>query len=105
MDLVCFSEIMTAFFLGCIMSAFILPRISLVSLRCRLFDQVNSRKIHRGHIPRLGGIAFFPCIFIAVSLVICVNYRYIGKAILDLHLITGILSLFSCLFLIYMMGM
>ena len=48
--------------LACLVSAVftsvLIPKILLVSFRRRLFDPVDSRKIHQGIIPRLGGIAF-----------------------------------------------
>ena len=105
MDWISFAEIILVFILGWNISAAVLPRISLVSFRCRLFDQVDSRKIHTDPIPRLGGIAFFPCILVSVSLVIECHYLCVGKNLLNMDLATHLLSLFSGLFVLYLMGM
>lgn len=102
--LIYYKEIFLIFICGCMMSAMIIPKISLVSFRRRLFDRIDARKIHTAPIPRLGGIAFFPCISVAVSLVIvCHNLCY-GFNILDLISTTRLLTLFSCLFVLYLMG-
>lgn len=104
MNLIYYKEIFLIFICGCLMSALLIPKISLVSFRRRLFDRIDARKIHTAHIPRLGGIAFFPCISVAVSFVIvCHNLRY-GFNILDLMSTTRLLTLFSCLFILYLMG-
>ncbi len=31
------------------------------------FDEVDPRKIHKGAVPRLGGIAFFPCYIVLIA--------------------------------------
>lgn len=92
------------FVLGWTMSAMVLPRISLVAFRRRLFDQVDARKIHHDPIPRLGGIAFFPCIMVAVSLIIVCNNIGLGRNVLDTALTTRLLSLFICLIGLFLMG-
>ena len=68
MDILHFIEFAFIVIVGWTLSAMVLPRISLVSFRRRLFDSVDERKLHTAHIPRLGGIAFFPCITVTVSL-------------------------------------
>ena len=40
----------------------IIPRILLISLRKRLFDVPDERKVHKRPVPRLGGVTFFPVI-------------------------------------------
>ena len=103
-NLIYYKEIFLIFICGCLMSAMLIPKISLVSFRRRLFDRIDARKIHHARIPRLGGIAFFPCISVAVSFVIvCHNLRY-GFNILDLMSTTRLLTLFSSLFVLYLMG-
>lgn len=103
-NLIYYKEIFLIFICGCLMSALLIPKISLVSFRRRLFDRIDARKIHTAHIPRLGGIAFFPSISVAVSFVIaCHNLRY-GFNILDLISTTRLLTLFSSIFVLYLMG-
>lgn len=51
-----------------------LPRILVLSLRKRLIDHIDPRKIHRVPASRLGGVAFYPAIFFAVNIcVVMVN--------------------------------
>lgn len=47
----------------------IIPQILLIAFRRNLFDEVDSRKIHKGTVPRLGGIAFFPAILFGILLI------------------------------------
>lgn len=49
-----------AFIVGLISNSFVLPRIALVAARRRLFDSHDGRKLHKGNVPRLGGLAFSP---------------------------------------------
>ena len=51
----------------------IIPRILLISIRKRLFDVPDERKIHTQAIPRLGGVSFFPTILFAYALVFAVR--------------------------------
>ena len=66
--------------LACLVSAVftsvLIPKILLVSFRRRLFDPVDSRKIHQGIIPRLGGIAFMPSIFFTILLLVGINTAF-----------------------------
>ena len=58
-----------AVFVICVFSAGVLiPQILLISFRRKLFDGPDGRKIHKGLIPRLGGIAFKPVVFFSVAL-------------------------------------
>ncbi|MDE5733542.1 MAG: undecaprenyl/decaprenyl-phosphate alpha-N-acetylglucosaminyl 1-phosphate transferase [Duncaniella sp.] len=54
----------------CVLCAGVLiPEILLIAYRRNLFDEVDERKIHKGSIPRLGGIAFEPVILLSIALV------------------------------------
>ena len=58
----------------CILFAGVLiPQILLIAYRKQLFDEVDERKIHKGAVPRLGGIAFEPVILLSVALVLGIN--------------------------------
>ncbi len=46
----------------------LLPRILLFSLQKRLIDPIDNRKVHSVAASRLGGISFFPAIFLSVWL-------------------------------------
>lgn len=98
-------EILFTVIAGWAMNAIVLPRISLVSFRRRLFDSVDGRKIHTAHIPRLGGIGFFPCITVTVALTII--FHNLGQScnMLDMDLTNRLLSMLCCLFALFLMGM
>lgn len=58
-----------AVFVICVFAAGVLiPQILLISFRRKLFDVPDGRKIHKGLIPRLGGIAFKPVVFFSMAL-------------------------------------
>ena len=92
--------------LSFVFSLVFLPQIMKISKRKRLYDIPNSRKSHEEKIPRLGGIAFFPSIVLAMSLV--VGYRYLIGFPMNEQLTGNILLEFlflsaGCLFL-FMVG-
>lgn len=97
-------EVLTTLVICGLLSAMILPKISLIAFRRKLFDQPNERKVHSALIPRLGGVAFFPCIAVTVSLVIVCNNLYMDSNLLSLELAIRLLTLFSTLFILYLMG-
>jgi len=51
----------------------VIPQILLIAFRRQLFDEPDERKIHRGIVPRLGGIAFKPVIFFSIALFLGMN--------------------------------
>lgn len=54
--------------LSVLLSGVLIPQILLIAYRRNLFDEVDERKIHKGLIPRLGGIAFEPVILLSIAL-------------------------------------
>ena len=44
-----------------------IPKIILISFKKNLFDTVDERKVHKGVVPRLGGVAFTPAIIISLA--------------------------------------
>ncbi len=65
-----------AFLLSAVVSWFIIPRVILISFKKKLFDSQGGRKVHKGSVPRLGGVAFTPAIVISISLVIAFSYLF-----------------------------
>lgn len=59
--------IYVAFLLSLLMSFVILPKILFISHKKCLYDQPDERKTHKNPVPRLGGLAFFPIIFIVMQ--------------------------------------
>jgi UDP-N-acetylmuramyl pentapeptide phosphotransferase/UDP-N-acetylglucosamine-1-phosphate transferase len=52
-----------------LMTAMMTPQILHISYRKNLFDEPDSRKVHKTPIPRLGGFTFFPSITFAVLMI------------------------------------
>lgn len=67
-----------SFFIALVLAGIIIPQILLIAFRKKLFDEIDERKIHKGVVPRLGGIAFFPSILFSIALVIGFNLKFFG---------------------------
>lgn len=61
--------IISAFLISLLVTGLIIPKILLIAFRKNLFDEVNERKIHKGAVPRLGGISFVPAVMFTFSLI------------------------------------
>lgn len=72
--------VVLGFFISVILSSVIIPRILVVAFRKRLFDAPNERKVHKGIVPRLGGISFAPTILFTLTFTTGVRYL-IGEEI------------------------
>ncbi|MDE5883050.1 MAG: undecaprenyl/decaprenyl-phosphate alpha-N-acetylglucosaminyl 1-phosphate transferase [Muribaculaceae bacterium] len=72
------NDILT-FAISLVLAGIIIPQILLIAFRKKLFDEVDERKIHKGVVPRLGGIAFVPSILFSLALVIGLNLRFNGE--------------------------
>lgn len=104
MSFIHIAEILLILIVGFFLNIALLPKISLVSFRKRLFDKVDERKIHTAPIPRLGGVAFFPCITVTVLLAIICDNLWQGCNMLDLDMTTRLFAMICCLFMLYLMG-
>ena len=62
--------LLLTFCLSVFCARLIIPRILFISLRKKLFDMPDSRKIHNRAIPRLGGVSFFPTVLFSCCLVL-----------------------------------
>lgn len=82
-------------------TAFFIPKILLISVRKRLLDLPNNRKIHVIRASRLGGLTFFPSLFFTIFLL---NMYHLltntGEAINDSWLILSL----GAIFLMYIIG-
>lgn len=67
-----------SFLISLLLTGIIIPQILLIAFRKKLFDEIDARKVHKGVVPRLGGIAFFPSILFSLALVAGVNVEYYG---------------------------
>ncbi len=71
-----------AFGISLILAGIIIPQILLIAFRKKLFDEVDERKIHKGVVPRLGGIAFLPSILFSLGVVVGSNLLFGGDIVL-----------------------
>lgn len=100
----CYFETLAAFAVSCLLSAMIIPKISLIAFRRRLSIRWTTESCYDAHSPS-GGIAFFPCIIMPISLVIACHNLCTDSNLLSWEQSTCLLTLFSCLFMLYLMGM
>lgn len=95
---------------GVVLAAFmghrIIPNILIISLRKRLFDMPDERKVHKRPIPRLGGVTFFPVILF----VFCITTAYrvlmghFPNNLFTVNITTEMLGLFAGMTLLYIIG-
>lgn len=100
-------NLLCIFILCVLLAGFLIPQILLIAFRRNLFDEVNERKIHKGLVPRLGGIAFVPVIFTSIAVALVTNIQLgfdnISEAFADSVL--PFISTFIALELLYLVGM
>lgn len=89
-----------------VLTGIIIPNIMSIAFHKKLFDEIDERKIHRGVVPRLGGIAFLPAFLFSFCVIIGCNYRFsipgMSAALADS--IVPIFFLFCSLMLMYLVG-
>lgn len=97
----------TVFLVVVVLAGFIIPQILLIAFRKNLFDEVDPRKIHKGTVPRLGGIAFFPAILFAMLLVLgcCMLYNDQIMSTIELNNITAFCFVICSIIILYLVGM
>jgi len=88
---------------------FSIPKILLWAITKRLIDKPNKRKIHTEIASRLGGLSFFPAIFLSLTLCAIIASFSPEKINVSLTFSKGILSfkflsLSAAFFLIYIIG-
>ena len=90
-----------------VVTGLIIPQILLIAFRKNLFDEVDPRKIHKGSVPRLGGIAFFPAMLFSVLFVL--GIVTIGEGFMDEYEVSlnfRQISMVTCaLTILYLVGM
>lgn len=81
----------------------IIPRIVDFCFKRKLYDVPNERKVHHEIIPRLGGMAFIPCMFFAFLVSIYV-YNY-NSGCLPMGISLWTCSFLASMFMIYIVGL
>lgn len=98
--------IIAAFITAVILGRIIIPNILVISMRKRLFDEPDARKIHKRPIPRLGGVTFFPVIVFTLCTFTAIHLfkGYFVYNIITLNTAREMLFLVSGLTLLYIVG-
>lgn len=94
---------LTTFTLGYVLT----PHIVRLSRELHLYDLPDSRKVHKLPIPRMGGMAFLPCITIAITIVLVVMMRIDPKvvSVIENIYIQNILAYLSGAMMLYVIGL
>ena len=100
------------FVFAILLGAYIIPYIILITFKKRLFDPINSRKLHETRIPRLGGVVFVPvqCCLLAISIIVLYKVPLVADLVGDLGISTWIvfpmfLMLMCGLVVLYLVGL
>lgn len=98
--------LIVGFLIAVFMGQIIIPRILLISLRKRLFDVPDGRKVHTYPVPRLGGITFYPVILFVMCFITVVRIllNHFPNQLFTFDLAAQILSLIAGLTLLYIIG-
>lgn len=101
-----FFFIIFSFLISAFIACILIPRILLISMRKKLFDEPDARKVHTKVIPRLGGVSFFPTILFSCCLVYAFRFMD-GDSVPTIYadFLLPELLLFTCgMTLLYLMG-
>ncbi|MFI3316333.1 MAG: MraY family glycosyltransferase [Rikenellaceae bacterium] len=91
--------ILLSFVISFVLVAFMLPYVLILSLRKRLIDPIDPRKVHSVPASRLGGLTFFPSFLF--SMWFCISLTHLTQSIfgveidIDVSLIMETLALLS----------
>ena len=86
--------------------AIVIPSIVRVANKINLFDVQDGRKVHKGNVPRLGGISFLPAILFTLLVVVAVMTKVLPSDITGLYYIpiTEIMMAAAGSVLLYLAG-
>ena len=92
-----------AFIVSFLFSLFTLPKIILLSLEKKLFDSIGTRKVHKTVASRLGGVVFFPAIFLGISVSLALVNIHSPESLTSSQLIKYLLQI-SAVLILYVVG-
>lgn len=100
-------NILIVFALCVLFAGVLIPEILLIAYRKNLFDDVDERKIHKGSIPRLGGIAFEPVMMLSIAIVWGANMALGFTAVTECFARHSVLlvTTFCSVQMLYLVGM
>ncbi|MCL1669394.1 undecaprenyl/decaprenyl-phosphate alpha-N-acetylglucosaminyl 1-phosphate transferase [Elizabethkingia ursingii] len=94
------------FVVAVFLSRAMIPYILLISYKKRLFDPIDSRKLHKRIVPRLGGVAFAPiqCCLYAISIVIVYKLNFVNLNIATWEIFPMFTMLICGLAILFIVG-
>lgn len=94
------------FCISVLLAGIIIPNIMTIAFRRKLFDEMDERKIHKGVVPRLGGIAFLPAFIFSFCIVVGCNIRLQtpGFTSIFVESLVPVFFLLCALMLMYLVG-
>lgn len=98
--------ILIPFILALLLGRLVIPFIILVTYKRRLFDPIDSRKLHTTFIPRLGGVAFTPiqCCLLVITLVIIFKIHSVDLHIQTWAIMPSLMMLVCGLLILFLVG-
>lgn len=98
--------IIISFLVSALIARVLVPKISLISMKKKLFDLPNERTVHHTPVPRLGGVSFFPTIVfsMAFTLALRIMLGYPVSELLAHSMSVELLLLLCGLTLLYLTG-
>ena len=99
--------IAVAFVVSAVVAAFLLPNIVRVAAKNNLYDQPDERHVHMGKVPRLGGVAFLPAMFMALIVALVID-TYLVSGVNDAILLREVRQMLVAgtgLFILYFVGL
>lgn len=97
------------FIIAMLLSGVMIPYILLISYKKRLFDPIDSRKLHKRIVPRLGGVAFAPiqcCLLVITFMSIYkLNIINVNLQIESWALVPSIMMLLCGLVILFIVGL
>lgn len=98
--------LVAGFLIAAFMGQIIIPRILLISLRKRLFDIPDERKVHTHPVPRLGGVTFYPTILFVLCVILAyrVIFQHLPNPLFTPTMASEMLLLIAGLTLLYIIG-
>lgn len=99
-------KFLPVFIITLVFVALVVPAVVKTANKINLYDSIDDRKVHKGNVPRLGGIAFLPAILFSLLLVISIKSIYLPS---DLRLsygpITEVMLASAGCVLLYLVGL
>lgn len=93
-----------AFIVSFLITNFMIPNILLASLKKRLIDVPNKRKVHTVTSSRLGGVSFYPSIIVSLCLMFIVG-MWLDASVINTQISIQFMLTACAVFVMYIVGL